>query len=111
MCSTDSGGKGPCRTGLHSDSSVCDVTFINMDCSPVFCVVGTCSWGPFVSISSLAGKEGLESRVLTPALSLAHCHSGHVFLPAWTSDVSAVKQGLWIRGHPGGFVAALKCHL
>ena len=29
-----SGGKGPCRTGLHSDSSVHDVTIINMDCFP-----------------------------------------------------------------------------
>ena len=34
LCSTDSGGKGPCRTGLHSDSSVHDVTIINMDCFP-----------------------------------------------------------------------------
>ena len=67
--------------------------------------------GPLVPISSLAGREGSESRVLSPALSLAHCHSGHVLLPAWTSDVSAAKQGRWIRGYPGGFVTALKCHL
>ena len=33
--------KGPCRTGMHSDSSVCDVIFINMDYSWVLCVVRT----------------------------------------------------------------------
>ena len=36
-CVTDSGGKEPCRTGLPSD--VCGVTFINISCPPVLCVV------------------------------------------------------------------------
>jgi len=48
------------------------------------------------SIPSLAGREAqrgevAERRVLAPASSLACCHSGHVLLPAWTSDVSAAK--------------------
>ena len=56
LCSTDSGGKGPCRTGLHSDSSVHDVTFINMDRSPVLCTVRTCSEAP--RAHSLLGRKG-----------------------------------------------------
>ena len=56
LCSTDSGGKGPCRTGLHSDSSVHDVMFINMDCSPVLCTVRTCSRAP--RAHSLLGRKG-----------------------------------------------------
>ena len=56
LCSTDSGGKGPCRTGLHSDSSVHDVTFINMDRSPVLCTVRTCSQAP--RAHSLLGRKG-----------------------------------------------------
>lgn len=36
-CVTDSGRKEPCRTGLPSD--VCDVTFININCPPILCVV------------------------------------------------------------------------
>ena len=35
-CVTDSGNE-PCRTGLPSD--VCDVTFINISCAPVICMV------------------------------------------------------------------------
>ena len=67
-------------------------------------------------IPSLAGREAQhgevsERRVLAPGSSLAHCHSGHVLLPAWTSDISATKWGLWVRGFQGGFLAALKCHL
>ena len=56
LCSTDSGGKGPCRTGLHSDSSVYDVMFINMDRSPVLCTVRTCSQAP--RAHSLLGRKG-----------------------------------------------------
>ena len=56
LCSTDSGGKGPCRTGLHSDSSVHDVMFINMDRSPVLCTVRTCSQAP--RAHSLLGRKG-----------------------------------------------------
>ena len=56
LYSTDSGGKGPCRTGLHSDSSVHDVTFINMDRSPVLCTVRTCSRAP--RAHSLLGRKG-----------------------------------------------------
>ena len=56
LCSTDSGGKGPCRTGLHSDSSVYDVIFINMDRSPVLCTVRTCSQAP--RAHSLLGRKG-----------------------------------------------------
>ena len=56
LCSTDSGGKGPCRTGLHSDSSVHDVTFINMDRSPVLCTVRTCSQAP--RAHSFLGRKG-----------------------------------------------------
>ena len=51
-----SGGKGPCRTGLHSDSSVHDVTFINMDRSPVLCTVRTCSRAPHAH--SFVGRKG-----------------------------------------------------
>ena len=56
LCSTDSGGKGPCRTGLHSDSSVYDAMFINMDRSPVLCTVRTCSQAP--RAHSLLGRKG-----------------------------------------------------
>ena len=56
LCSTDSGGKGSCRTGLHSGSSVHDVTFINVNHSPVLCTVRTCSRAPHAH--SFVGRKG-----------------------------------------------------
>ena len=73
----------------------CDIS-INMDCSPVLVRSWDMEFGPLMPIPSLAGREAqsgevAERRVLAPASSLACCHSGHVLLPAWTSDVSAAK--------------------
>ena len=86
----------PCRTGMHSSSSVHDLTSINMDCSPVLLHSWDMELGSLVPIPSLVGREAqhgevAERKVLAPGSSLAHCHSGHVLLPAWTSDISAVK--------------------
>ena len=93
----------PCRTWMHSSSSVHDLTSINMDCSHVLLHSWDMELGSLVPIPSLEGREAqhgevVERRVLAPGSSLACCHSGHVLLPAWTSDISAVKWGHWVRG-------------
>lgn len=93
----------------------CDVS-INMNYSPVLVHSWDMEFGPFMPIPSLAEREAqrgevAQRRVLAPASSLARCHSGHVLLPAWTSDVSAAKWEHWVRGFPGTFVSALKCHV
>ena len=59
--------------------------------------------GSLVPIPSLAereaqGPEVTERGVLTPALSLAHCHFGHVLLPGWTSDISAANEDIGSKG-------------
>ena len=81
---------------MHSRSSVYDLTSINMDRSHVLLHSWDMKLGSLVPIPSLAGREAqhgevAERRVLGPGSSLASCHSGHVLLPAWTSDISAVK--------------------
>ena len=81
---------------MHGSSSVHDLMSINMGCSPVMLHSWDMELGSLVPILSLAGREAqhgevAEKRVLAPGSSLAHCHSGHILLPARTSDVSAVK--------------------
>ena len=76
--------------------------FINIDCSPVLCGSDIES-GSLVPIPSLAGREVqgpevTERGVLTPALSLAHCHFGHVLFPGWTSDISAANEDIGSKG-------------
>ena len=91
------------QTGMHSSSSVHDLTSINMDCSHVLLHSWDMELGSLVPIPSLAGREAqrgevTERRVLAPGSSLACCYSGHVLLPAWTSDISEAKWGHWVRG-------------
>ena len=81
---------------MHSSSSVHDLTSINMDCSPVLLHSWDMELGSLVPIPSVVGREAqhgevAERKVLALGSSLAHCYSGHVLLPAWTSDISAVK--------------------
>ena len=81
---------------MHSSSSVHDLTSINMDCSHVLLHSWDMELGFLVPILSLSGREAqggevVERRVLALGSSLARYHSGHVLLPAWTSDISAVK--------------------
>lgn len=114
-CETDSGGKSPCKTGLHSDSSVLDVTFINMDCSLVLYGSGhgVCAF----CVHSLLGRKGgsglRSSREQSSGPSFVICLLKlwtHPLL-SWASDVSATKWGHLVRGFLRGFTAALKCYL
>ena len=79
LCSTGSHGKGRSRTGLHSDSSVHDVTFINMDCSSVLCAVRTCRQAPHAH--SLLGRKGGPGQRSSEETSCG------LVLPAITSGV------------------------
>ena len=106
LCSTDSDGKGPCRTGLHSDSSVHDVTFINMDRSPVLCAVKTCRQAS--RAHSLLGRKGGPGQRSSEEMSCG------LVLPAVTLGMFCFLPGpLTFQEDIGSesFAASLKCHL
>ena len=106
LYSTDSGGKGPCRTGLHSDSSVHDVTFINMDCSSVLCAVRTCRQAPHAH--SLLGRKGGPGQRSSEETSCG------LVLPAVTLGMFCFLPGPPTFQEDTGsesFAASLKCHL
>ena len=64
---------------MHSDSSVHDVTFINMDCSSVLCAVRTCRQAPHAH--SLLGRKGGPGQRSSEETSCG------LVLPAITSGV------------------------
>ena len=116
--STDPGGKGLFWTGLHSSSSVRDMTSIHMDCSYSAVWLGHKVRAP-VATCSLVGRETQEGKAAERGVLAPLCH-----LPSLTLDSSCYlpeplrflqqskdtgSEGTaWF---PGSFAAALKCHL